>query len=193
MTTHFWSDTFHEPLAFAHKAGTWLIVTAIAFMVLGTMAILAPLAAGLTVSVIVGWLLVASGVVHGVNAFRSENVTRAAEQIFVGLFYLAAGLYFLAHPLIALGALTVSLACVLFVEAAMDLFAWFGTRREDGSGWLLFNALATGVLSAMIFLHWPSISLWAIGSLLGINLIVSGISRLMLGASMRSVASRAAA
>src|SRR6185369_15799382 len=98
MTTHHWVDTFHDPFAFAHKAGAWLIVTALAFLVLGTLAILAPLAAGLAVSAIVGWLLIASGVMHGVNAFRTESITRSAEQVFVGLFYLVAGLYFLAHP-----------------------------------------------------------------------------------------------
>ena len=60
-----------------------------------------------------------------------------------------------------------------------------GARGEDGAGWLLANAAITIVLSVLIFLHWPSISIWAIGTLLGINLITSGMSRLMLGAAVR--------
>jgi uncharacterized membrane protein HdeD (DUF308 family) len=190
MNTHHWVDTFHDPLAFAHKAGTWLIVTAIAFMLLGTMAILAPLAAGLAVSVLVGWLLIASGILHGINAYRTDSIARAAGQVFVGLLYTVAGLYFLAHPLYVLGALTVSLACVLCVEALMDVVAWFGSRGEEGAGWLLVNAAITIVLSVLIFLHWPSISVWAIGTLLGLNLITSGVSRLMMGAAVRRIAQR---
>jgi uncharacterized membrane protein HdeD (DUF308 family) len=153
------------------------------------MAILEPEAAGLALATIVGWLLIGGGFVHGVNAFRSESVTRAAGQVFVGLLYVIVGLYFLAHPLIELGALTVSLAFVLFAEAVMDLVAWFGARRGDGSEWLLMNAVTTAVLSVMIFLLWP-VSIGAIGMLLGFNLILSGVSRLMLGAAERSAARR---
>jgi uncharacterized membrane protein HdeD (DUF308 family) len=188
MTTAPRADPFHEPLTLAHTAGAWLIGTAIAFLVLGTMAILEPTAAGLAPATIVGWLLIGSGLVHAVNALRSEDVTRAAGQVFVGLLYVIVGLYFLAHPLIELGVLTVSLACVLFAEAVMDLVAWFGARRDEGSEWLLMNAVTTAALSVMIFLQWPSGSTGAIGVLLGLNLILSGVSRLMLGAAERRVA-----
>jgi uncharacterized membrane protein HdeD (DUF308 family) len=189
MTAATRADVFHEPLTFAHTAGAWLIGTAVAFLLLGTMAILEPEAAGLALATIVGWLLIGSGFVHGVNAFRSESVTRAAGEVFVGLLYVIAGLYFLAHPLIELGALTVSLAFVLFAEAVMDLVAWFGARRDDGSEWLLMNAVTTAVLSVMILLLWP-VSIEAIGMVLGLNLILSGVSRLMLGAAERSAARR---
>jgi uncharacterized membrane protein HdeD (DUF308 family) len=184
------AETFDEPLSFARTAGTWLIGTAIAFMVLGTMAILEPTIAGLALATLVGWLLIGSGIVHGLNAFRSESVTRAAGQVFVGLLYVISGLYFLAHPLIEFGALSVSLACVLFAEAVMDLVAWFSARRDEGSEWLLMNALTTAALSVVIFLFLPSISVAAIGTLLGLNLILSGVSRLMLGAAERSAARR---
>jgi uncharacterized membrane protein HdeD (DUF308 family) len=137
-----------------------------AFLVLGTMAILDPTVADLIAATLVGWLLIASGFAHGVNAFRSESVTRAAGQVFVGLLYVIAGLYFLAHPLIELGALAMSLAAVLFAEAVMDFVAWLGARRDDGSEWLLMNAVTTAAL------------------------ILSGVSRLMLGAAERREARR---
>jgi len=181
-------DTLYEPPAFIERAGAWLISTAIAFLALGTAAILEPLVAGLAVAELAGWLLLASAFVHGVNAFRGESVTGAAGQVFVGLLYAVAGLYFIAHPRMALGPLTVSLASVLVAEAVVDFIAWLGTRREDGSGWLLANAVATALLGELIFLHWPSTIPWAIGSLLGMNLIVTGISRLMLGAAARRTA-----
>jgi uncharacterized membrane protein HdeD (DUF308 family) len=84
----------------------------------------------------------------------------------------------------------VSLAFVLFAEAVMDLIAWFSARRDEGSEWLLMNAVTTAALGVVIFLLLPSISVAAIGALLGLNLILSGVSRLMLGAAERSAARR---
>ena len=183
-------DTFGEPMPLVHKAGTWFIVTAIAFIVVGTMAIVAPFVAGLAVATLAGWLFVVGGVMHVVNAFRTDSVTRGVWQSLVGLFYLIAGLYFLAHPLIALGTLTIALAAVLFFEAVMDLIAWFATRHEDGAGWLLVNTLATGFLAVLIWLQWPSASVWVIGTLVGIKLIISGFSRLMLWSAARGLEER---
>jgi uncharacterized membrane protein HdeD (DUF308 family) len=190
MATSNPSETFNEPMPVVHKAGTWFIVTAVAFIVLGTMAIIAPYVAGLAVATLVGWLLVVGGVMHIVNAFRSGSVTRAIWQSLVGLFYLVAGVYFLANPVIALGTLTLMLAFVLFFEAIMDLVTWFATRREDGSGWLLVNMLATAVLAVLIWSQWPSVSVWAIGTLVGIKLMISGFSRLMFGNASRRFENR---
>ena len=164
--------------AHAHGTGLYFIATGVAFVLLGTLAIVAPLVAGLAVTTFVGWLLIVGGVAHGVNAFRGDSITRESWQALVGVFYLTAGLYFLAHPLIALGTLTISLACVLLVEAGMDLVAWFATAAK-GSGWLLLNTLATFAFSTAIWLQWPSVSTWAIGTLVGGKLLISGISRLM--------------
>ena len=179
------SETFKAPLPLVHKAGIWFIVTAIAFIVLGTMAILAPFVAGLAVATLVGWLLLVGGVMHIVNGFRSGSVTRAVWQSLIGLFYLIAGLYFLTHPLMALGTLTLVLAFALFFEAVMDLTAWWATRHLEGSGWLLVNTFASTVLAVVIWLNWPSVSVWVIGTLVGIKLMISGFSRLMLGTATR--------
>jgi uncharacterized membrane protein HdeD (DUF308 family) len=179
------SETFHEPMPIVHKAGTWFIVTAVAFIVLGTMAIFAPFIAGLAVTTLVGWLLLVGGIMHIANAFRGGGVGRVAWQVLVGLFYLVAGVYFLGHPLMALGTLTLMLAFVLFFEAVMDVTTWFATRQVEGSGWLIVNALAATVLAVLIWMNWPSASVWVIGTLVGIKLMISGFSRLMLGSSVR--------
>ena len=182
-------DSFpeHEHLPEFHVPAFLFIATAVAFIVLGTVAIAAPLVAGLAVTTLVGWLLITGGLMHGISAFRSDGVTRAVWQVLLGMLYVAAGLYFLAHPLIALGTLTISLASVLMIEAAMDLVAWMATRKEHGSGWLLVNTIATFALATLIWLHWPSVSVWAIGTLVGVKLIVSGFSRLVRGAAGEAI------
>jgi uncharacterized membrane protein HdeD (DUF308 family) len=66
-------------------------------------------------------------------------------------------------------------------------------RREGASAWLLINSLVTLLLGGLIWLHWPSSSVWAIGTLVGVNLMMTGISRLMLGSAVRSLTRRVSA
>jgi len=170
--------------------GKFFIATAIAFIVLGTLAIAMPLVAGFAVTTFVGVLLLVGGIMHGISAFRGEGVGHAIWEIIVALFYVVAGLYFLSNPLMGLTTLTMFLAAVLLIEAVMDIVGYFRLRRVDGSGWLLVNGIVAFLLGVMIWRNWPGISLWAIGTLVGIDLIVNGFSRLMLGSAARRVAHR---
>lgn len=100
------------------------------------------------------------------------------------------GFYFLSHPLLGLGTLTLVLAVIILVAAACEAIAYFRSRGEDGSGWLLANALITLLLGGLIWVHWPSSLVWAIGTLVGVNLLMTGISRLMLGVAARKLVNR---
>ena len=71
------------------------------------------------------------------------------------------------------------------MEAVFELIAYFRVREERGSGWLLVNALTTLLLGGLIWVQWPSSSVWAIGILVGVNLLMTGISRLMFGLAAR--------
>ena len=106
MSTPHRSEQFFEPLPLAEHAGKWFIATAVAFIVLGTLAVMAPLVAGLAVTTLVGTLLIVGGVTHGIGAFRGGGVGHTFWQIIVTVFYVGAGVYFLTHPLMALGTLT---------------------------------------------------------------------------------------
>ena len=111
-------------------------------------------------------------------------------QVILGIIYVVGGFYFLMHPLLGLGTLTLFLAGIIVAEAVLEFIAYFQTRGEGGSGWLLVNGLITLLLGGLIWMHWPSSSVWAIGTLLGVNLLMTGISRLMLGMAVRKLASR---
>jgi uncharacterized membrane protein HdeD (DUF308 family) len=190
MTTPHRSEPFHEPLPLAEHAGKWFIATAIAFIVLGTLAILMPFVAGLAIVKLVGVLLIVGGVMYGIDAFKGESTGHKIWRAIVAILYVVAGLYFLANPLIALSTLTLFLAGVLFVEAFSNVAVYFQSRHVGGSGWLLVNAVITFILAVLIFRRWPGISLWAIGTLVGIDLLTNGFSRLMLGSAMRNIGRR---
>ena len=175
------------------KASGWFIGMAVVFIVLGTMAIIEPGVAGLAITILVGWLLIFGGATHLVAAFTGGGSGSVIWQVLIGIVYIVGGLYFLTHTLLGLGTLTLLLAVIILTEAVLEVIAYFRMRGEGGSGWLLVNALITLLLGGLIWFHWPSSSVWAIGTLVGVNLLMTGISRLMFGIAARQLASRVAA
>jgi uncharacterized membrane protein HdeD (DUF308 family) len=151
------------------------------------LAIIEPGFAGLAVTILVGWLLIFGGVAHFVGAFSGGGAGHAIWQTLTGLVYFGGGFYFLTHPLLGLGTLTLVLAAIILAEAVMEIITYFRIRRDNGSGWLLLNALITLLLSGLIWFHWPSSSVWAIGTLVGANLFITGFSRLMFGLESRKL------
>jgi len=167
------------------KAGRWLTLLGIVFVILGVLAIAEPAVAGLAVAIFVGWFLIFGGIAHAIGAFSGGGAGRVVWQAIVAVFYFFGGVYFLTHPLLALGTLTLFLAGILVVEAVVEFAAYFATRDVPGAGWRLVNAIVTLLLGGMIWSNWPSSSVWAIGTIVGVNLLMTGFSRLMLGTAAR--------
>jgi uncharacterized membrane protein HdeD (DUF308 family) len=165
----------------------WLIVAAILFIVLGAFAIVEPAVAGLGVALLVGWLLIFGGVSHFISAFEGGGARRVLFQILAGVVFLIGGYYMLTHPLLALGTLTLLLAGVILAAGVCEIVTYFRLRSEQASGWLLFNGIVALVLGGLIWFHWPSSSVWAIGTLVGVNLLLTGITRLMVGLTGRKL------
>jgi uncharacterized membrane protein HdeD (DUF308 family) len=167
------------------KGSGWFMAMAAVFMLLGILAILEPGIAGLAVTILVGWVLIFGGVAHLVAAFGGVGVGRVILQSLIGFVYVVGGIYFVTHPVLGLGSLTLLLAGVLLAEAVFETVAYFRTRSAPGSGWLLVNAFFALLLSGLIWTGWPSSSVWAIGTLLGVKLIMTGASRLAFGLAIR--------
>jgi uncharacterized membrane protein HdeD (DUF308 family) len=101
------------------------------------------------------------------------------------MLYIAVGAFLLVNPLIGLASLTFALALYLLAEAALEFFLAYELRGLPGVGMLTLDGLITVVLAVMILMRWPWSSLWAIGTLVGISILFSGISRLGLALTMR--------
>ena len=155
------------------------------FIVLGLVAIGEPLVAGLAVAVLAGWLLLAGGIVHAVSAFRAGGAKSVIWHALLAVLYLAGGVYFVTHPLLGLGTLTLFLSVIFFIEGVVWVVAYFQLRSNI---WMLLNGVITLVLGLMIWAGWPSTSVWAIGTLLGVNLLMTGMSILFGGAALRRLA-----
>ena len=177
------------PETLLKKASGWFIAIAVMFIVLGIFSIAEPFVAGLGVTLLVGWLLVIGAVMHFIAAFKGGGAKHVIWQVLVAIVYLLGGGYFLTHTIMAVGTLTLLLAGIILAEGVFELMAYFRLRSTGGSAWLLLNGLVTLLLGGLIWFHWPSSSIWAIGTLVGVNLLMTGFSRLMLGLAARRVVS----
>jgi uncharacterized membrane protein HdeD (DUF308 family) len=148
-------------------------------------AIGSPFLAAVAVNVVVAWLIVMAGVVHVMIAFHSHGAGSVIWKLLVGLAYLFFGSYLIVHPVLGVASLTLVLACLFLVEGILDIVLFFRMRALRGSSWILLDGLITLLLGLLIYLQWPSSSLWAIGTLVGISMIISGISRVMLSFAVR--------
>jgi uncharacterized membrane protein HdeD (DUF308 family) len=72
-----------------------------------------------------------------------------------------------------------------FVEGVMELANYISTRASNGSRWLLLHGIASLLLGLVIWRRWPISSLWAVGMLVGIGMIMTGVTRLMMALAVR--------
>jgi uncharacterized membrane protein HdeD (DUF308 family) len=173
------------------RASGWSIALGVLMIIAGMIAIGAPLEAGVVVVIVVGWMAIFNGGAQLFYAFSHEAKHRWLEAL-LGIIYIIAGIYLLMHPLGGLLALTLLIACFLLVYGIFALVLAFRMRPAAGWGWVLFDAIVTILLGLLIYVHWPGTSDFAIGTLIGISFIVSGVSRLMLSLAVRRLTARAA-
>jgi uncharacterized membrane protein HdeD (DUF308 family) len=170
----------------------WAMAISILMILAGILAIGIPLAAGIAVNIVIAWLLVFVGVAHLVFAWELRSVGGAIWQLLLGVLYIGVGIYLLAHPLAGLLALTLFLAVYLFVEGVLELILAFQVPTRQAKGWLALDGVVTLILGFMIWRSWPASTEWAIGTLVGISMIFSGSSRLMLSMAARGLVNKLA-
>jgi uncharacterized membrane protein HdeD (DUF308 family) len=165
----------------------WSIGFSVLMIVAGILAIAMPPAAGLAVNIVVAWLLLFSGAMHLVFAWHTRTAGAAVWEVLLGLVYGLIGVYLLAQPVAGLATLTLALAFYLFLEAVLEFTVWSYLRRLPGAGWLLFDGVVTLILAVLIWRSWPSNTEWVIGTLVGISMLFSGATRLMLSLAARQL------
>lgn len=173
---------------FKHFAGL-SIGLAVLMILLGLVAIVKPFAAGIGISLFLAWLIVLGGFAYLIYAFSAENAGSFLWRTLIGVVYVVGGIYLVLHPAIVLASFTIMLAAILIVEGVLQVITFFELRGLPGSGWILFDGIITLILGALIAYPWPGSSLWAVGTLLGVNLVMSGFTRLMYSMAARKLLS----
>jgi uncharacterized membrane protein HdeD (DUF308 family) len=175
----------NSPVDLARHASTASVLWGVALIVFGMVAVGSPLVAALAVNVVVAWLVALAGGVHLLLAFRAHGAGSVIWKALVGIAYLCFGIYMIVHPLLGVASLTLLLASLFLVEGVLNIVLFFKMRPVHGSTWVLVDGIITLLLGAMIYAQWPSSSAWAIGTLVGISMIFSGVARVMMSLSVR--------
>lgn len=180
--------TMQPPALEGLRAGrTFLIIMGIALIILGMLAIGSSFIATLATVLVFGVMLLVGAVFQFVTAFWARHWRGFFLHMIASVLYLIAGLFMIQDPLQAALGLTILVAvCLLvggFMRIIMSVF-----ERFEGWGWVLVNGLISTLLGVAIWKQWPLSGLWVIGLFVGIEMLFSGLSWLMLGLALGRVA-----
>ena len=174
------------------RSVNWSIALSIVMIAAGLLAIVVPPAAGIAVTLFVGWLLIFSGLAHFSYAWHTRGSGSTVWEVLVGIAYACVGAYLLFRPVLGLASLTMALAVYLFAESILEFIMAIRLRPQRGTGWLLFHGFITLILAVMIWRTWPSSTAWVLGTLVGFSMLFSGFSRLMISLAARKLIARVA-
>lgn len=164
---------FREAL---HDHWALFLVEGIVLVVLGVLAVLAPVIASLAATILFGWILLASGAVGLVTTFRARHAPGFAWSLVSAIIAIAAGVLLLIRPVQGAFSLTAVLIAFLVIEGVVSIFYALEHRRGLSGrwGWMLTSGIVDLVLAAVLFAGLPGSALWAIGLIVGINMIFGG-------------------
>jgi uncharacterized membrane protein HdeD (DUF308 family) len=164
----------------------WLLALGILMIILGVIAMAAPVVATIAVQFLLGWLLVISGIAEGIHAFMAQGWRGFLFELLSAVLYLGVGIVLLVAPLEGALALTFVLAVFLLVEGIFKIITALRVRDHRGWGWLLASGIVSVILGVLIWAQWPASGLWVIGLLVAIQLLFTGWSLVMLALLARS-------
>jgi uncharacterized membrane protein HdeD (DUF308 family) len=171
-----------------HRHWGLFLFEGLALIVLGTLAVLVPAVASVAATVVFGWILLISGVVGLIATFRAQGSPGFVWSLISAILGIAAGAILLSMPVQGTLTLTAVLIAFLLVEGvATVLFAL--EHRKGSSGrwsWVLTSGIVDLILGIILLAGLPGTAVWALGLLIGINMIFGGWSLVWMALHARS-------
>jgi uncharacterized membrane protein HdeD (DUF308 family) len=173
-----------------HAHWRFFLIEGIVLVVLGFAAIVIPPIASLAVEIIIGWLFLISGIVGLFTTFWMRHLPGFWWSLFSAVIAIAAGIVLLAWPLSGLLSLTFLLIAFFMVEGIVSIMYALDHRRQlTGQwGWMVASGVVDLVLAALIGLGLPGTAAWAIGLLVGINMLMGGTALIAIALHARTYA-----
>lgn len=172
----------------AKRNATLLIVLGILMVIFGVFAIASPMITGVAVAMFVGALMLVTGVMRIIAAFKSGQWGSGIFGTLIGLLGIAAGVILLAQPMLGLATLTLLLAAYFLASGICEIVIAFKAKPEKVWGWMLFGGIVSVILGIMIWSQWPVSGAWAIGVLVGIHILMIGFTMIFVGSGARGIA-----
>ncbi len=173
-----------------HEHWVLYLVEGIVLLVLGALAIILPPLASIAVTIILGWLFLVSGVIGLVTTLWMRAVPGFWWALISAVLGIVVGIMLLASPLRALVPLTILLVAFFIIEGVSSIMFSLDHKRELSGrwGWMLVSGVVDLILAAIIFAGLPGTAAWAIGLLVGINMIFGGSALTAMALHARSAA-----
>jgi uncharacterized membrane protein HdeD (DUF308 family) len=153
---------------------------------LGTLAVALPVVTTLAVEILVGWLFVIGGAWRAIWLARSSRMPGFGWSLAMAIVAIALGAMLVMMPLAGTLTLTMLLITFFVLDAIGKIFFAFDLRKHSHSwSWALATGILDLLLAALIFAGWPSTAAWAIGLLVGLNMIFFGVSLVMISLAAR--------
>lgn len=165
---------------------SWFLALGIGLVLFGTLATVFAFASTLFSVIYLGGLLLVGAIFEAIKAFKVNLWHNFFLHLFLAIIYAIAGILIIYNPIGNAITLTLLLAIVLMIVGAARLF--FSVAKDTPHrGWLALNGLLTIALGALIFYQWPVSGLWVIGMMVGIDMIFTGWTWIMLAAAVKRI------
>jgi uncharacterized membrane protein HdeD (DUF308 family) len=183
-------DNVRRRLAAAfHAHWKLFLAEGVVMMVLGLLAIAVPEVASLAITIFIGWLFFIGGIFRTVSLLQHRNMPGFGWSLATALLAIVLGLVLLLRPMAGVLTLTLALIAFFILEGVSAILLAIEHRRHLPSwGWVLFSGFVDLLLAFLIWDGWPSSAGWAIGLLVGINMVFLGLSLIMTALAARTMA-----
>jgi uncharacterized membrane protein HdeD (DUF308 family) len=183
-------DSMQRRLADAiHAHWKFFLAEGIVMLVLGLLAIAVPEVASLAIAILIGWLFFVGGIFRTMSVLRHRGMPGFAWSLLTAVLAIVLGLVLLLRPIAGVLTLTIALVVFFVVEGVAAILLAVEHRQHLPSwGWVLLSGLVDLLLAYLIWDGWPSSAGWAIGLLVGINMVFVGLSLIMTALAARTMA-----
>jgi uncharacterized membrane protein HdeD (DUF308 family) len=163
----------------------WFVALGILMIVAGFIALMSVFLATVVSVLIVGWMMIFSGVIEMVHGFQMKQWGRFFLWMIIGALYVIGGVFAIMNPVLASVYLTLLLGFLLIVAGVFRIVLAMQMRSGSSWAWVAVSGVITLLLGLVIVMHWPVSSLYTLGLFLGIDLVIAGVSWLTAGLAFR--------
>ena len=171
----------------------FFLIEGIVLLIMGAIAVCLPPIATVAVEVFIGWIILLSGVLGLVMTFQTRGSPGFGWSLLSALLGIIVGVVLLAWPLSGVLSLTVMLTIFLALEGIASIMYAMAHRRERSSRWelMLVSGIVDLILAGLILAGLPGTAAWAIGLIVGINMLFGGVALIAFALQARSAAAPA--
>jgi uncharacterized membrane protein HdeD (DUF308 family) len=168
----------------------FFLIEGIVLLILGAIAVVVPPVATVAVELFIGWLILLSGVLGLVMTFQTRGSPGFGWSLLSALLGIVVGIVLLIWPLSGVLSLTVMLTAFLTLEGVASIMYALAHRRESSSRWelMLVSGIVDLILAGLILGGLPGTAAWAIGLIVGINLLFGGVALVAMALQARGSA-----